>query len=305
MPVLSYSSDRGASILAQASVALIFLASPASAQVQHEVTLEGSFAGTPINESSGVAVSRSHPGVLWTHNDSGSDPLIFAMLHSGELIAVFDVTGAEAEDWEDIALGPCPEISGDCLYIADTGNNRLRRRRVSLYIIPEPDPNAGSPDSTVRTARAQLVEFRYGDRGSYDVEAMAVSPEGNVSLVTKGRTGSILHFVLEKSEFAENPAEARLIGQLPILPVRNLGRWVTGAAISPSGERVVVRTLTELFFFAREGENWSLDSPSCWLGTLEPQGEAVDFLDERTVIITSESVLTRPGTIHRISCHPG
>jgi hypothetical protein len=44
------------------------------------------------------------------------------------------------------------------------------------------------------------------------------------------------------------------------------------------------------------------DGQPCWLGTREPQGEAVDFLDDDTLVLTSESFLGRHGTIHRVRC---
>src|SRR4051794_6987818 len=40
-----------------------------------------------ITESSGLAASRKHPGVFWTHNDSGNGPYIFAITRDGHLLA--------------------------------------------------------------------------------------------------------------------------------------------------------------------------------------------------------------------------
>ena len=33
----------------------------------------------PIDEASGIAASRKNPNVLWTHNDSGDGPLLYAL----------------------------------------------------------------------------------------------------------------------------------------------------------------------------------------------------------------------------------
>ena len=38
-----------------------------------------------INESSGLVASRSHTDVLWTHNDSGGGPYIYALDTSGRI----------------------------------------------------------------------------------------------------------------------------------------------------------------------------------------------------------------------------
>jgi len=42
------------------------------------VTLTSTFRSPRVRESSGVAASRAHAGVLWTHNDSGDDAYVYA-----------------------------------------------------------------------------------------------------------------------------------------------------------------------------------------------------------------------------------
>src|ERR1700741_3966146 len=61
-----------------------------------------------ISESSGLVASRTTPGVYWTHNDSGDGPFIYAFDTRGNSRGIFRVTGAQARDWEDIAIGPGP-----------------------------------------------------------------------------------------------------------------------------------------------------------------------------------------------------
>ena len=74
-----------------------------------------------INEASGLAASRLHPGVLYTHNDSGDRARIFAVdSESGETLAEYDVARPGANhDWEDMAVGVCPSQSGSCIYIGE------------------------------------------------------------------------------------------------------------------------------------------------------------------------------------------
>ena len=55
-------------------------------------------------ELSGLVLSRSQPGVLWAHNDSGDRARVFALRPNGSVLADLDVPGAEAVDWEDIAI---------------------------------------------------------------------------------------------------------------------------------------------------------------------------------------------------------
>ncbi|MBI3081316.1 MAG: hypothetical protein HYY94_00080 [Gemmatimonadetes bacterium] len=288
-------------------VAFLGLVQPALAQQRTPSLVErtGTLRSPPLSESSGVAVSRRHPGVLWTHNDSGDGPMLYATNLAGDDLGRYLVPGATNYDWEDIALARCPEQPRDCLYVADTGDNNERRRNVTLYVVPEPGarPQPAADDEPARvTARARAVRVRYPD-GAHDVEAMWVEPDGSVQLVSKGTYGPIFRYLVPRAALDHDTATAERLERLPVVPQRALGRWVTGAANSANGERVVIRTYTELFFFRRE-KDWRLtaDGPPCWLGTLEPQGEGVAFLDDSTLVLTSEGVLGQPSPIHRVRC---
>ncbi len=267
-----------------------------------------------LAESSGIAVSQAHPGVLWSHNDAGDEPVIYAIDLTGRPLARFRVRGAVAVDWEDLARGPCPGAAsgdGDCLYIGDIGDNEARRRAVTLYVVPEPDAASVSASGASEAVAIRAVTFRYPD-GAHDAEALAVTPEGAVLIVTKGRTGPIQLFEIGREAIARptgrtDTVTAQFRGTLPIQPDARIGRYVTGAAFSPSGATLAVRTYTELFFFTRatDGRYGPVGSP-CFLGTArglaEPQGEAVDYLDDETLVITSEAGRGVPGPIHRVRC---
>ncbi|HEV3049632.1 MAG TPA: hypothetical protein VGX50_04950, partial [Longimicrobium sp.] len=75
-----------------------------------------------MSETSGAALDPRATGVFWTHGDSGADPVLFAVDAEGRLVGQVAVSGARNRDWEDMAIGPCP--GGDCVYVADIGNNR-------------------------------------------------------------------------------------------------------------------------------------------------------------------------------------
>jgi hypothetical protein len=95
---------------------------------------------------------------------------------------------------------------------------------------------------------------------------------------------------------------ADLVGELPITPDRRLGRWVTGAAASPDGARVVVRTYTEVYMFPVVAGRPMPTPTTCVLGPLEYQGEAVAFLNGEDVVLTSEAGPQSGGTIHIARC---
>src|SRR5881409_2635287 len=95
--------------------------------------IQATFQSPRLIESSGVAVSHAHPGVLWSHNDSGDGPYLYATDTTGADRGRVLVSGAENEDWEAMALGPCPMRPGTCVYLADTGDNLERRTVVTVY----------------------------------------------------------------------------------------------------------------------------------------------------------------------------
>ena len=76
---------------------------------------EGPLAALPeLPEASGLATSRRVAGRLWAHNDSG-EPMLFALNTRGAVTGKLRLSGAAVEDWEAMAVGPCP--AGSCLYI--------------------------------------------------------------------------------------------------------------------------------------------------------------------------------------------
>ena len=112
-----------------------------------------------LRETSGLAVSAAHPGVLWSHNDSGDEARFYAMDGSGSVVARFDVADVEARDWEAMDRGPCPlDPQASCLYLADTGDNVRRRDVLTVHVVPEPDPSG--PSTTVEPAGTPTAGIR-------------------------------------------------------------------------------------------------------------------------------------------------
>jgi hypothetical protein len=266
-----------------------------------------------LNESSGLAISRSQPGVLWSHNDSGDAPTIYAFDQSGRLLATVPIAGAEAREWEDMSSGPCPAsfsagASETCLYLADTGDNDRVRTSLAVYVVVEPVLDRSVTKQPA--AKARSFRYRY-PAGPDDSEAIAVLPDGDVTIVSKGRTGTIEFFRLS----AENVARAITSGEVltaepagnsGIKPDDRIGRQITGAAVSPDGNTLAIRTYNEVFFYSpvTDGQTgrWRDLGRPCFLGRAEPQGEAIAFLDDETMLLTSETTSSRAGMIHRLRC---
>jgi hypothetical protein len=273
--------------------------------------LQATFQSPRVVESSGVAASRAYPGVLWTHNDSGDGPYLYATTLDGRDLGWLLVPGAEAIDWEDIALGPCPAAFAErgltCLYLADTGDNGEDRRYVTIYAVPEPRPPQAPSDTLRTTSAPAILRLRYPD-GSHDVEAIFVAPRDTaLFLVSKGRRGPIRVYRVNSDSWLkrDETATATLVQRLDLRPSPEAGRVITSAAIRRDGRLVALRTYNEIFLFypGVGGRLTPARETPCDVAGLESLGEAIDYLNDTTLVLTSEAAgRRRPGTIHTVSC---
>lgn len=257
----------------------------------------GTFQDARLTESSGVVVSRAHPGLLWTINDSGNDAQLFLTDTTGKALATINVRGAVNIDWEAIGRSRCGAL--DCLIIGDIGDNEERRQSVVLYRVPEPDAVSGT------SRMVEALQVRFPDR-PHDTEALYLEPDGGVVLITKGRSGGVLVFRVPATAWdTHDGVIATRIDSLAIDASMVRGRVVTDAAISPDGKVVAVRTYREILRFTR-GRDGSLlpepGGPACDVAGLEPQGEGLDWWDAATLILTSERGLEAEGTITLLRC---
>ena len=124
--------------------------------------------GGEVTEASGLAASQLHPGVLYTHNDSGDLPRIYAInAADGTVLATLEISPVKVGDWEDVAVGPCSggarghglpnkRATGPfCIYIADTGDSDPGPLN-TIYQVPE---LATIQDQTL--APVSKLMFRY------------------------------------------------------------------------------------------------------------------------------------------------
>lgn len=246
-----------------------------------------------LREASGVAISRRHPGILWVHNDSG-DPTLFAIDTAGNVRARVDLDLPNL-DWEDIDIGPCPQ--GDCLYIGAIGDNRQNRTDREIMRLQEPALNARSARVTER--------FRYQLDEPHDAEAFFVMPDERIYLITKGRSGPVTLYRFPDSIDVDGSNQLQPVQQLTPGLVQ-LPDMVTGAAASPDGHVVVVRTYSALQLYRLEHDQLKpiADTSGFDLQPLrEPQGEGVDIRADGIVFLVSEQGLEQQSApLSRVQC---
>lgn len=207
------------------------------------------FQSPKISEPSGMVQSRRHPGVFWTHNDSGDKPRVFAVDAGGRLLAEVAIEGAKAIDWEDIATDDAGH-----LYLGDIGNNWSRRRDLTVYRVPEPDPGAGGiavrADRELRIRYPEQTAFPDLKRLNFDAEALFWAPHaergaGTLYLLTKHRSDS--RTVLYRFDALDGEGELALTRISSI----DVGGMVTGADATPDGRWLAVLTYHAVLIFER------------------------------------------------------
>jgi hypothetical protein len=244
-----------------------------------------------LNELSGLAVVGDG---LWAMADGGRRVALHRL--DPETCAVVESRTAAVDpyDAEDLAAGP-----DGSLWVGDTGDNDRRRASVAVIVVP---------------ARGEPVLHRltYPD-GPHDAEALLVGADGVPTVITKevGRAG-----VYRPETGLDGVGPTPLVhvadvdlppSDSPGGPLGGLGsRTVTGAATSADGAVVALRTYTDAWLFAVP-ERDPAAVAAALRGTPvrvplpdEPQGEALAFAADGTLLSGSETRRGVPGQIRAV-----
>ena len=258
-----------------------------------------------LTESSGVAPSARVRGVLWTHNDSGDEPRLYATDSAGHDLGSVRVAGAGNVDWEDMASAPCAGAAAPCLFVADIGDNARRRRTVVIYELEEPAPPLAPSDTARDVPLRSTTVLRYPDR-PHDAEAIVVEPSGTMLIITKELAGRPRVYRLPPRSAPQRAGQVdtlQLVGPLDVAPSVPRMRLVTGAAVSPDGKTLVVRTYSSLHFYRLHAD--SMPTPltlpeGLSIPVVEPQGEGVTFAGPDRLVLTSERGLADHSLVSRL-----
>ncbi len=179
-PALTRSLTFAAALLGT-SAALCVVPAPSSA-ADPAPYLQRRLLDSRIVESSGLARSGYDDNVLWTHNDRGDGPRLFAVRRDGSTAAVVRLDVPAAVDWE--ALSRYRGSDGrSWLYVGDIGDNDRVRSEIRVHQVAEPTALYD------RTVPATTYRLRYED-GRHDAEALLVHPHTRrVYVVTKDGSG--------------------------------------------------------------------------------------------------------------------
>jgi hypothetical protein len=243
--------------------------------------------------------------MLWTHNDSGGQPVLYAIEPTGERRGDLRITGVVNRDWEDLASF---ELDGRAwLLVADTGDNASNRSDCSLHIVAEPDPRDLSPLKETVAPVAWTIPVRFAD-GPRDCEAVAVDARAGLVYLLAKRTSPHGLYTLPLRPAADGATPpATLVAQFPnaslpqpsvtqsLLPIPS-GRFraqPTGMDFAADGSAAVIVSYGDVLIFPRQpAESWVvalLKQPMVLTPHRLAQAECVAFsADAHALYVSSE-----------------
>lgn len=240
-----------------------------------------------VEETSGIEVIG---GDIWTLNDSGDKSRLYVCDTDGNLKRKIKIKKAKNEDWEDITQDDAGHI-----YIGDFGNNRNRRKNLTIYKISTREALA---DDKVKQ---EEITFRFEDQEKfppkankmfYDCESV-IWYEGALYLFTKHRSfpmsTNVYKIPDQPGEYVAKKLDTFYTGEAKKGEHRLYDYWVTAADISPDGRAIVLLSGNKMWLLT------DFDGEDFFGGRIREiplgertQKEAIAFKNNCEIYITDE-----------------
>lgn len=251
-----------------------------------------------IKESSAVEVTEKSD-LIWTLEDSGNNPELYAIDKKGTLVNTLVITNKNNTDWEDLTS----DKQGN-LYIGDFGNNKNERKDLAIYKVNVQDLTKTNAEAS------QTINFYYPEqkefppkksKRTFDVESFFFY-NNNFYLFTKNRSSKFdgttsLYKVPNQS--GNHPAE--LIGSF-----KTGGDFrhnaITSTDMSPDGKKVVLLSSSKIWVFTDfKNDNFlSGKVHETALGDYS-QKEGICFVGNDKLLITDEKDKSTGGNLYSVA----
>ncbi|HEY7044386.1 MAG TPA: hypothetical protein VH419_12020 [Nocardioidaceae bacterium] len=204
-----------------------------------------------ITESSSLAVSTVHPGLVYTTNDSGDSDTVYVLdASTGAVVGRTTLAGVAPLDVEAIAAG-----SDGSLIVADIGDNDADHSSADLYRIEQP----GRGD---RSVSPQRVDLTYPG-GPRDAESVLYDAStGRAFVVSK---------LLRGAKIYATPPHVFKHGNARLRPVAVAPSVATDATFLPGRHFAVIRTYFDATVYTYPGWKRVTTFPL----PLQQQGESI------------------------------
>jgi hypothetical protein len=228
----------------------------------------GQLANKKIDEASGLAFSRSHKGIIYTHNDSGHEPYVYLTDTMGKDRGIIHLKDVKNRDWEDIAVGPGPDKKLSYVYVGEIGDNNGAYKNIKIFRFPEPKSLKSRME-----IKPEILTLTYPD-GPKDAETLMVDPRsGDIFIISKRDSTNTLYRAPKKA-FEKERFVLEKVMELPFT-------MAVAGDISADGTQVLIKNYFTVFYWERKtGESISealSRKPKILPYKTEPQGEAIGF----------------------------
>ncbi len=258
----------------------------------------GLFAGPLVTGLTGLAASTKRPGMFFGHSGAAGSARFFGFDGSGQTYVQFALDGANFDDCEDLAVGPCP--AGTCLYFGDVGDKTKSRATIRILRVAEPDtwPAANGGSASVVW---QQFDFTYED-GPRDAQTVLVHPQtGDLYVVSREPVGA---------SHIYRTAPLTIPSASPV-QLMKLGEWtapsgsgeVTGGSIHPCSERILLRTYNRVWELRANGGDFSTiwgTTPIAAPSPAETEARTAAYLNDGTGYVTTSAY--GPPELHGVGC---
>jgi len=214
---------------------------------------KGKVVDDQILEASGLAVSRTHGDVLYTHNDHGDVNRFFAVnINTGAKLATFTVSNVDNYDWEDLTYGPCYDDcrssqcsvsvkpSRYCIYISETGDHHGAGARNNIYMVREPVDLKDQNVTVVDTLRFNWTEP--------DCETLMIDPTGQLYIISKVDNGGARMAALPDSAWGGQRVMLDM-AKAATCKVFTTHNDPQGGDISPDGKEMVLVFEDDVYYY--------------------------------------------------------
>ena len=140
-----------------------------------------------VKETSGLFF---YNGRLWTHNDSGGKPILYALdTTTFQVVQRVSLKNVKNKDWEDVCT------DGESVFVGDFGNNKGSRKNLRIFTFPL----SAIPKEGDASIEVDSILFRYADqtdfakrKHAHDFDCEAIfATEDHLYLLSKGwKTGT-------------------------------------------------------------------------------------------------------------------
>ncbi len=242
-----------------------------------------------LNEVSGMITFSGRS--VWVVEDSSNPDKIREVDTLGRILSSFEVSEAKNRDWEALTKDREGHV-----YIGDIGNNSNKRKKLKIYILPDPRKEKGDK------IKAETISFSYPEQREFpppkaalrfDAEAL-FHHEGFLYIVTKNRSHPF-DGTADVYRIPDLPGTylAEKLGSISLCEDRKSCQ-VTDAALSPSGDRLVLLGYGTLWVYeAFTPANLVRQKPRQIPLGANTQLEAICFVGEQLLYLADEK---RAGT---------